>query len=435
MVTADTVKADEQALLGCILDGYPDIPQLARTVTADDFQHPAHAIVWSAMLAIHADGHTPDQQLVVNQVGPKQTQRLLDNGAYVFGLGQHSVPANAPVYARQVRAHSIRRMVASLGAKMQQLPDDPDIDPDELLDNARTWLDDQLGRGRGDLTSIDQAIEQVLQVTEHGEPEAMPTPWEDLNGLIGGWYPGQLTVIGARPGIGKSILLENAATAVARGGPRVLFVSLEMTAKELTQRTVAHTTKIPLSKIRGRIHPQDSDMARITNALSTITSANIEFADRASQTLPDIRSAAWEQKQVARRQGTHLGLVVVDYLQLINTKHPKLSRQQQVGEYSRGLKQLSKELECPVLAASQLNRSGENRPTGQPVLSDLREAGDIEQDSDIVILMHEEVVEDGGQKISSGDVDLIVAKNRHGGTGHRRVQKWGHYSTLTEGAA
>jgi len=426
-------EQDERALLAAILIGYRDIPQLARAITGSDFHQPAHEAIWSAALSVHSEGNVPDPNLVRMKLG-SQAQRLPGGPTYLFDLCQEPVvAASAPTYARAVRGHSVRRTLADIGTRMQQLVDQPDSDPDDLLNRARGWMDQQLQRGdTEDLVDIQTAFESVINITEHGVPDATETPWPSLNEIIDGWHPGNLITIGARPGVGKSIILENAATHLARSGKRVLFVSLEMSYTEITQRTVAYTAKVPLSKVRGRIDPKDPDMDRIANSARAITSADIKFADQPNQTLTDIRASAWATKQAARRAGTELGLVVVDYLQLITSRNRGLTRQQQVGEFSRGLKQLAKELETPIIAAAQLRRPDNRSGNTTPLLSDLREAGDIEQDSDIVILLNEETVEDGNKKIPTGDVDLIVAKNRHGATGSRTLRRWGYLARIGE---
>lgn len=431
-------QEDERALLGAILSGYRDLPKLARIITnpTQDFEIPGHEWIWNASLAVHADGNQPDANLVRMKLG-NLAQRLPGGASYLLDLS-HDTPITfqAEQYAKAVHGHGVRRTLASLGAKLQQLTADQDADPDDILDRGRQWIDDQLGTRTNDgLTTVDDALEQVIEITEKGQPGATVTPWPGLNDLIGGWHPGNLITIGARPGVGKSILLENAATHTARLGGRVVFISLEMTAAEIMQRTVAHSAGVALSKVRNKIHRDDPDLQRIAAAFDRIRSANMVYADRGTQTLADIRATGWEQKQAARRTGSELALIVVDYMQLITSHHQRLTRQQQVGEFSRGLKQLAKELSVPVLAAVQLNRGGEQRTNSRPVLSDIRESGDVEQDSDIVILLHEETIEEGsGHKIPSGDIDLIVAKNRHGATGYRTVQKWGKYARMTEAA-
>lgn len=431
----NSAQAEEQALLGAVLGGYKDLPKLARIVAGPDFEVPQHEAIWTAMCELHADGIHPDPLTVKDRLG-NEALRLPGGPAYLIEL-QAPMEFQAPLYARKVRELSVRRSLASLGAKLGQLVEDADTDTEDLLHKARQWMDEQLSDRRDDGTvDIHAALEAVIEVTENGEPDATPLPWPSINDAIGGAHPGALLTVGARPGVGKSIFLENVATHVARAGKRVLFVSLEMSAKEITQRTLAYTARVPLSKVRSRIAPGDPDLGRIARAAETVTGADIAFADRPNQGLSDIRGAAWEQRQYARRQATDLGLIVIDYVQLVKVNAGRNStRQQQIGELTRGLKMLAKELEVPVLIAAQLNRANQARQSTVPMLSDLREAGDIEQDSDVVFLLDEPTQDMGdGKRLPTGELDVHVAKNRHGATKHVSLQKWGAYSLLTEGA-
>jgi len=428
---------DERELLGAILHGYRDVPALARTVTADDFDQPWHGWIFDACLKVHADGLRPDPILVKDKLG-SLALRLPDGPTYLAML-DCQVPAQAPQYARLVRQASVRRQIRDAGQRLVQSAEDPDVDPDTLVGRATDWLSGLNQRETTGRTSIWDALAQVLDVADHGEKAGMSTPWPALNDLLGGLYPGQLITVGARPGAGKSIFCENLATdAARRHGRRVLYASLEMTAKEITQRTMAHTAQVQLTKIRmGGQALSMIERDAMDRAAQVITSTPIDFSDSPHQTLADIRASAWECHQEATRQGQALGLVVVDYLQLVTPRDQRITRQQQVGEISRGLKKLARELEVPVVAAAQLNRAPTGRSNGMPVLSDLREAGDIEQDSDCVIFLHELFTEDRGpggdvRLIATGEVLLIVAKNRQGPPGTRSVHKYGHYGRLAE---
>lgn len=420
----------ETALLGAVLAGYRDVPSLARMVTEPDFLQPRHGEIWLAALAVHNRGDVPDPLTVRDQLG-SAANRLPGGPTY---LTEFHVPVviQAPFYASKVREASIKRQIAMVGAKFQQIVEDDDTTPDDMLIQARAWIENLDHIATVATVDITTALEQVIDVAQNGEQAATPTGWSDVNEIIGGWYPGQLIVVGARPGVGKSLLLENAATDVARNHKRrVLFVSLEMTAKEITQRTMAHTAGVPLTKIRaGQGALSDADWEKLNVASGVIGSTPITFKDTANQTMAEIRSAAWEENQRAIRNGEELGLVVIDYIQLIRPQDRKLPRQQQIGEITRSLKQLAKELQVPVLTAAQLNREAPNRTGGLPILSDLREAGDIEQDADNVLFLHEEFVEDNGTKMPTGDVQVIVAKQRNGPLGTKRLRKYGHYARL-----
>lgn len=417
----------EKALLGAVLRGYRDVPTVARIVKEGDFANPIHGGIWNAAIAVHSAGSEPNFLTVRDQLG-QAANKLPGGPVYLTDLDAPSV-MQAEFYANKVREASIKRQIAAAGARFQQIVTDDDMRPDDMLAKARAWIEGLDQHSVTDIVDISTALEEVIDVAEKGEPAATPTPWPELTEMLGGWYPGQLIIIGARPGVGKSIALENIATDVARNHKRrVLFVSLEMTAKEITQRTMAHTAVVPLPKIRsGQDALSEREWESIQTASGVIAGTPIKFAENPHQTLNDIRAAAWEANQAAIRSGEQLGMVVIDYLQLIAARDQRISRQQQVGEMSRGLKRLARELGVPVLAAAQLNRANQSRQGGLPVLSDLREAGDIEQDADVVIFLHEEFEDAGGRLLPTGDVQLIVAKQRNGPQGTRVVRKYGHY--------
>jgi replicative DNA helicase len=343
------------------------------------------------------------------------------------------IPVQAPFYAEKVRQSSVKRQVGGLGTKLRQLEADDDVQADEMLSLVRSWFDGMDRGGRTGVVAAADAVEQVFSVLEHGEPNAIPSPWPSLNELINGWYPGQLIVVAALTGVGKSIMLENVATDAARSGRRVLFCSLEMSAKEITQRTMAHTARVPLTKIRqGRWATDDPDHHAMERASATVIGTPIAFADDSRQTVADVRSRAWEAKQQAARAGGELGMVVVDYLQLLTARDHSLPRHQQVGEMCRGLKALARELQVPVIAAAQMSRASASRANSLPILADLRESGDIEHTADVVMFLHEEMVDDNGRMIATGDVDVIVAKQRAGSKGIRTLAKHGHFSRFAE---
>lgn len=419
----------EQAVLGAVLRGYPDLPTLARSIEADDFASAQHAAIWQACLAVHAAGLQPDPLTVLDRMG-NAAQRLPGGAVYLADLDA-PVIVQAPQYAAKVREQRIRREVASLGVRCQQMLTDEDAEPSDLIANIRTWADNIGTRRDSGQTTVTSALEQVIEIAQHGEPAALTTPWPDINELIGGLHPGQLVVIGARPGVGKSIALENLATHVAREHGRwVLFVTLEMSAAELMQRTMAHTTRVELGSLRsGRV--TEAEWARVDGAMAELSALPMRYVDQFRQTVDAIRGHAWELRQEAIRSGSELGMVVVDYIQLITPKADRTaSRQQRIGQITRDLKALAKELKVPVVTAAQLNRQGAGRQNPTPMLSDLREAGDIEQDADDVLLLHEQEVEDSGRTIKTGDLEVIVAKQRHGPTGTRTLKKFGHYSLI-----
>lgn len=421
--------ADERALIGAILNGYPDMHTL--TVTDRDFGQIGHAFIWQAFRQIDADGNLPDRQLVRHYMGDR-VQQLPGGDDYLANLPD-TRPDNAPMFANLVSGHSARRRLADLGTQFHQLVG-RDVDTVSMLDEARQWIDELLEQGQPEtMTDVWQSLVDRL---DRGVPNAAPLPWQQLDRLVGGLQPGTLTTVGARPSIGKSIVLENIATHIGRTGRRVLMSSLEMSAVELMQRTTAYTAGVSLSRFRQQLDYDDPDRQKIMQARDRVLSANMAYDDRPGQSLADIRARAWQEKRAATRQGTMLGAIVVDYLGLVTPSDRRMSRQQQLGEITGGLKQLSKALGVPIIIASQLNRLSEYRKDSTPMLADLREAGDIEQDSDTVILLDEDAVQmDSGEWESTDEVRMIVAKNRNGPTGETNVRKWGSYARMDEQGA
>lgn len=423
MVTPDY----ERALLGAVLQGFPDVPALARVVCEADFDNVAHGAIWEACVTVHAKGERVDSMAVLEVMG-KTAHRLPGGATYLTELDA-PVVVKAPHYAAKVRELAIRRQVQSLGIRCQQMLEDPDLSVDDLLSRIRTWADEIQAEQRAGATSVDDALERVLTLAEKGAALGMQSPWLDLTeALGGGWFPG-LYIVAARPGVGKTLMLENIGTDMARRhGKFVAFASLEMTAEEITQRTLAHTSKVELSKIRaGGSHLSPQHWQAIHEASGRMVGTRVRYDDRPAQTIDHIRAFAWETRQEALRAGGELGMVVVDYLQFMEARDRRLSRQQQVGEMSRGLKRLSKELQVPVVAGAQLNRGGAQRADSTPLLTDLREAGDIEQDADVVMLMHEEV---DPERVPTGTIDVYLGKNRHGAQKHVKFQRYGHYSRM-----
>jgi replicative DNA helicase len=259
-----------------------------------------------------------------------------------------------------------------------------------------------------------------------GTMVGVPTGFTDLDSLTNGLHPGQLIVVAARPGLGKSTLaLDLARAASIKHSLTSVIFSLEMTRTEITMRLLAAEARVGLHHMRtGSLG--DDDWTKLARKMSEVSSAPLFIDDSPNMTMMEIRAKCRRLKQ---RQD--LKLVVVDYLQLMTSGKRVESRQQEVAEFSRALKLLAKELEVPVVALSQLNRGPEQRTDKKPMLADLRESGSIEQDSDLVLLLHRE---DAYERESprAGEADFIVAKHRNGPTATITVAFQGHYSRFVD---
>jgi len=427
----------EAALLGSLLAGqqHHAISRIQREIDLEDFADPRHAIIFHAAAEVDQDGQKVSPLAVYAKLGAEADR--IGGAPYLHKLMAEWLPSDDPLFlAGQMRELRIRRDVGDFGRKLRQVETDLDLDPTRQVDLVRQWSEEITTTRKPAITEIDHGLEQLMDIAQYGEKAASATPWKDLNDIIGGWYPGALIAIGARPGVGKSIMAENAATNLALRGRRVLFCSLEMRQVEILQRTMAWTAKVQLTSLRrGGGWLTEQDWAEIHKAYPLIQSLPIDYVDDKRQTLDSIRAAAVESSRLARQNGQTLGGIVIDYLQLITTqtRGRDRTRQQEVGELSRGLKIMAGEFDCPVIICSQLNRGPETRAGGLPLMSDFREAGDIEQDCDVALLLHQQMEEDHrGRLVETDQLDAIVAKQRNGPTGVVTLQKVGHYARLAD---
>ena len=406
----------EAALLGAVLSGYKNIPDLARMLTADDFRQPNHGAIWSAILRVYNAGGQPDPLTVRSALGEWQN-KLPGGPAYLTDLYASSGPS-VTHYANQIRDSATRRRLRDLALSIDQLANQ-DTDPDTLIQDAASRLE-ALREDRPGTSAhmIGQILPQIVDIAQHGREQGLSTPWPDLDRYLRGLHGGRLYVVGARPGIGKSLFGQACATHFAlRHNLAAYVASLEMGEDEYTQRTAAAVGRVDLGKLdTGGL--DERDWTNLSTAVQKLTDAPIIINDDPGQTLADIRAGA---REAARRQ--QLGLIVVDYLQLVRPTDRRMPREQQVAELSRGFKRLARELRVPVVALAQTNRASTARADARPTLSDLRESGAIEADADAVILLHTDT--DLPQI-----VEALVPKNRSGPKGHAELLIFGHYARL-----
>ena len=316
-------------------------------------------------------------------------------------FAQADIPATADRHAQLVTSDAARRRLKDAADAILENLDRQDVTA--AIDEARALVDKAIPSGATTTTEdlatvIDHVIADLAQ-----PPRFTPTPWTDLNQILNGWRPGAMYVIGARPGVGKTALSLNAAMGLTNEG-HVLYVSLEMDRKQLAQRLICTATGISQDRLDRRdITP--ADWERINGARKHLT-RNLWIYDANIQHPAAVRSAA----RTMRRQGKLAG-VVVDYIQLMDDGDKKRGRQEIVAAFSRSMKTLAMEFDCPVLVLSQLNRASVTRESKMPSMADLRESGALEQDADVVLLLHRDF-EEHPETMAVG-----VAKNRHGRTG------------------
>lgn len=421
----------DKALLGGVLNGYGDIDALTEIIFPTDFAEPRDEMVWAAILRVHEAGSRVDPLTVRPAIGEDGWKLLKDHGGplYLHELMQACPnPAATRDYAEQVADAAGRRRLSSAVWAIDHDVRESNRPFHEVAETARTRIDRAtLYASTHQPVRIGDVIAEVVDIAEKGTTKGLSTPWPDLDRFTRGLAPGRLIVVGARPGVGKSVMGTNLALDVAfRHGHEVLLCSLEMPRQEVTQRVLAAHAHLDLSQLEsGGVPPQTWEA--VAEKVSQAHDFPITIEDASTQTLGSIRVALRRAIKAAGRQDRKVALLVVDYLQLLTARDHRVNRTEQVAEMSRGLKQLAREYGVCVVAMAQVNRAATQRRDGRPTLSDLRESGAIEADADVVILLHRPDEE-------SPEIEALVAKNRSGPRGEARLQMQGHYARLVPAA-
>jgi len=429
-----TINADhdaERAVLGAMMLDSRCIGDVAAIAPPAAFQLPAHERIAETLIAMDSDGRPTDPVSVHDDFVRRGQHNRIGGGAYLHRVYAAAPPvAQATYYAGIVRRWYQKRLLVTIGTRLTQMGDDPTVDLDDIPDlYAAAMKELDTGLTETPSVAIPSAAEQfetTVDGIEHPTTALkVPTGIHDLDALCGGWGAGQFIIIAARPAIGKSTLALGAAReASMRHGVTTLLASLEMSSDENMRRIISAEAKVGLHRINTNTL-DDNDWARIAARQERITGAPLFIDETPAITFGQLRHNAHE---IRRRHG--LGLIIVDYLQIMDTGKAE-NRQVEVSELSKSMKRLAKEFKVPVIALSQLNRGPEARTDKKPVMSDLRESGSLEQDADIVILMHREDAYDR-ESPRAGEVDLIVAKHRGGPTATITCAFQGHYSRVAD---
>ncbi|MBA2765147.1 MAG: replicative DNA helicase [Thermoleophilaceae bacterium] len=412
----------ETAVLGSILvsDRVLDEIMVDVRLRPEDFYRERHGHVFAAMLELK-DGSEPVDALTVCEALTRSGLLELVGGEdYVHSLPT-AVPlaSSAPHYAKIVRENAKLRGLLAAAQQIQEDVLERSGDTTQLIDQAesalfRIALDDESQAVRPIEEVLHEELDRLEKVSRQGlEISGTPTGFHELDDLTGGFQPGNLIVIAARPSMGKSALVtnmaENASVDFSKG---VALFSLEMSEVELAQRFIASQAKLNGDDLRkGRV--KEERWPKILRATEALASSPLFVDDSSDLGIHELRAKA---RRLHMKQPNGLGLIIVDYLQLMRAEDPRVGRVEQIGQMSRGLKILARELMVPVIAVSQLSRAPELRPDKRPMLSDLRESGQIEQDADVVIFVYRDEYYDKESE-RPGEADLIVAKHRNGPVG------------------
>jgi len=423
----------EQSVLGGMLLSKDAIADCVETLKAVDFYRPAHESIYDAVLNLYGRGEPADAITVADELTKRGELSRVGGQAYLHQLIA-SVPtaANAGYYAQIVAERAVLRRLVEAGTRIVQMGyGQGGGDVEDIVNAAQAEVYSVADkRGRDDYHAIGDLLEATVDEIEHaagrsGELIGVPTGFTDLDQLTNGLHPGQMIVVAARPAVGKSTLgLDIARTAAIRHKLATVVFSLEMSRTEITMRLLSAEAQIQLQTMRKGTM-RDEDWPRLARTMGDVSDAPLFIDDSPNMSLMEIRAKCRRLKQ-----RDNLKLVIIDYLQLMSSGKRVESRQQEVSEFSRALKLLAKELEVPVIAISQLNRGPEQRTDKRPQMSDLRESGSIEQDADMVILLHRESLYER-ESPREGEADLIVAKHRNGPTSTIVLAFQGHYSRFT----
>jgi replicative DNA helicase len=421
----------EQSVLGAMLESKEAIANVIEVVQAADFYKPAHSEVYDAILALYARGEPCDAITVADELARRGMLEQIGGKPYIHGLLEaYPTASSARHYARIVEEHALLRRLIDAGNKVQELGFSMPEDVADAVDSAEEIVYEVGNRRLRDdvqpikdlLTENLEAIEALYERGEH--ITGVPTGFPDLDDITAGFQPSNLIIVAARPSMGKTSLLGDFALQAALDRsdrtPVVIF-SLEMSRHEVVKRFLSSVARVDSQRInRGSL--QEQDWSKLSAALGRLAEAPIFIDDAANITLMEIRAKC---RRLKAKHG--LGLVIIDYLQLMQSPRRSENRQQEVSEISRSLKILARELEIPVLCASQLNRGVEYRSDKRPLLGDLRESGSIEQDSDVVMFLYRDEVYNHDTE-ARGEAELIVSKHRNGPTGTVRLAFMNQYT-------
>ena len=424
----------EESVLGAMMLSPGAIGAVSEVLDAGDFYRESHAKIYRAALALYAKGEPVDAITLVDELEERGELEGAGGRVRIHELAA-LVPAsaNAAHYARIVREMATLRGLIRAGGEIERLGWERPGDAAELVDRAEQVVFDLAqARVSGEFSHIEvllkESFERITALYEAGaEVTGVPSGFRDLDRLTSGFQAGNLIIVAARPSMGKSALgLCIAANLAVRHETPVALFTLEMSKSEVTQRLMCSEAKVESQRLRtGKLAADD--WPRLTTACDRLAKAPIYVDDTGSITMMEIRSKARRLKS----REPNLGLVIVDYMQLMTSGATAENRVQEVSQISRALKVLARDLDVPVLAMSQLSRAVEQRHEKRPILSDLRESGSIEQDADLVMFVYRDEYynEDSDQQ---GLAELILAKNRNGPTGTEKLSFLKRYAKFAD---
>ena len=426
--------AAEQSVLGAMMMSKDAISDVVETLRGGDFYRPNHETIFDSIVTLYGRGEPADPITVAGELGKSGELGKVGGPVYLHDLlASVSIAANAIYYAELVREKAVLRRLVNASIRIAQLGYMGQGEVDKIVDEAQQTLYEVTeNKSSEDYKSLADLIQptwdEMEAISNSGDAlSGVPTGFVDLDRITNGLHAGQMIIVAARPGVGKSTFaLDICRSAALHHDLCAAFFSLEMSRTEIVMKVLAAEASINLSKIRGG-RMDESDWQRITDKSVMMEKKPLFIDDSPNLTMMEIRAKARRLKQ-----RHDLQLIAIDYIQLMSSGKKVESRQLEVSEFSRQIKLLAKELEIPVIALSQLSRNTEQRKDGIPQLSDLRESGSLEQDADIVIMIHRpEMYTQNPSDEERGLAAFHIPKHRNGETGKIDALFQGHYSRFT----
>jgi replicative DNA helicase len=438
----------EQSLLGALLIDNQAFDRVADIVAAGDFYRDDHRRIWRHIARLVEASRPADVVTVAESIEASEDKDKTGGTAYLAALAQNTPSAlNVRRYAELVRERSVQRRLAQVATEIAETALAPvGKDVDQLLDEAESkifQIAESGARKDQGLIGISPVLAKVFERIDHlhsqenpSDITGVPTGFVDIDRMTAGLQPGDLVIVAGRPSMGKTAFALNIAEHVALhpsvGLPVAIF-SMEMSASQLAMRMLSSMAKVDQTRLRtGRL--TDEEWGRLTDEIARLNEARIHVDETAALNALELRARARRMK----REYGKLGLVVVDYLQLISSSSRGENRATEISEISRSLKALAKELDVPVIALSQLSRAVEQRNDRRPLMSDLRESGAIEQDADVILFIYREEVYAPDKEEAKGRAEAIIGKQRNGPIGTVHLTFLGRYTRFansTEGGA
>jgi len=439
IVPPQNLEAEESVLGAMMISAATIEPVLLEVrLQAEDFYRDRHRAIFEAITRLNESGDPVDALTVSEALSQNGGLEKVGGKDLVASLAAKvPAPGSAKHYAGIVKQNALLRRLDAVAKQIQASVAGREGEAAEMVEQAERALfqvahEEQAADFREIGAILAEEIDK-LEALAKGDTDVTGTPsgFRDIDRLTGGFQPNNLIVIAARPAMGKSALVCNIAenVAVKHGKPVALF-SLEMSEMELSHRFIASQARISGDRLRrGKVGSKD--WPKVVKACNRLETAPLWIDASADLGLLELRAKARRLHAQERERGG-LGLVIVDYMQLMRADDPRANRVEQVGQFSRGLKILAGELNVPVIGLSQLSRAPEQRPDKRPILSDLRESGNIEQDSDVVAFIYRDEYYNGDESEDPGVAELIFAKHRNGPVGTKKLAFIEHYPRFAD---